>query len=183
METLENFKKELKKIEEFLKTELSSLRIGRATPALVENILVDYYNAKTPIKQLASISAPEPRTLVVEPWDKNALSLIEKAILTSDLGLSPIVDKNLIRINIPPLTEKRRNVLIKVLGAKLEEAKIKARGARDKVIKEVNDLFEHKKITEDEKFKIKEEIQKAADMGSGSLENVLKLKEEEIKNG
>lgn len=183
METLEKFKNELKKIEESLKIELSSLRVGRATPALVENISVDYYNAKTLLKQLASISAPEPRMLVIEPWDKNALSAIEKAILTSDLGLSPIVDKNLIRIHIPPLTEERRNALIKVLGSKLEEAKIKARGARDKTIKEVSDLFDNKKITEDEKFKIKEDVQKVADTGNGSLEHILKLKEEEIKNG
>ena len=182
METLENFKKELKKIEKSLKDELSSLRVGRATPALVENILVDYYNTKTSIKQLASISAPESRTLVIEPWDKNALSLIEKAILTSNLGLSPIVDKNLIRINIPSLTEERRNALIKILSSKLEEAKIKCRSNRDRVIKEASDLFESKKITEDEKFKTKEEIQKIIDLTVTNLENLLKLKEEEIKN-
>lgn len=183
METLEKFKNELKKIEESFKIELSSLRVGRASPALIENILVDYYDAKTPIKQLASISAPEPRMLVIEPWDKNTLSPIEKAILASDLSLSPIVDKNLIRINIPPLTEERRNSLIKILGSKLEEAKIKTKGARDKVIKETNDLFEYKKITEDEKFKAKEEVQKLVDVAGRNLEQVLKLKEEEIKKG
>src|SRR3990167_4454347 len=100
MDTLENFKNNLKKIIESFKTELSGLRVGRATPALVENMIVDYYGTKTPLKQLASISAPEPKILLIEPWDKNALSAIEKAILTSELGLSSVVDKNLIKIII-----------------------------------------------------------------------------------
>src|SRR3990167_405399 len=98
MDTLENLKNNLKKITDSLKTDLSGLRVGRASPAIVENIIVDYYGTKMPLKQLASISAPEPRLLTVEPWDKNALSAIEKAILTSRLSLSPIVDKNLIKI-------------------------------------------------------------------------------------
>ncbi|OGD24587.1 ribosome recycling factor [Candidatus Azambacteria bacterium RIFCSPHIGHO2_01_FULL_40_24] len=183
MEILENFKNELKKIEESLKTEFSSLRVGRATPALVENILVDCYGSKIPIKQLASISAPEPRILIIEPWDRTVLPNLEKAILTSNLNLNPIVDKNLIRINIPPLTEERRNALIKIIGSKLEETKIKHRNSRDKIIKEINELFDAKKITEDEKFKIKEEIQKLVDLTNKNLENSLKLKEEEIKRG
>lgn len=181
MEILEKFKGELKKIEENLKIELSSLRIGRATPALVENLLVDYYGVKTPLKQLASISAPEPRLLIIEPWDKNVLSAIEKAILTSDLSLNPIVDKNLIRINIPQLTEERRNSLIKVANAKLEEAKIKIRAKRDETMKEINDSFAAKKITEDEKFKTKEKIQQATDETNRNLENYFKSKEREIR--
>lgn len=181
MEILEKFKNDLKTIEESFKIELSSLRVGRATPALVENILVDCYGSKMPIKQLASISAPEPRILIIEPWDRNNLPNLEKAILSSDLSLNPIVDKNLIRINIPPLTEERRNALIKIINSKLEEAKIKYRASRDKVIKEINELFEAKKATEDEKFKRKEEIQKLIDLTNKNLENILKLKEEEIK--
>ena len=183
MDTLENFKNELKKIEESLKIEFSSLRVGRATPALVENILVDCYGSKVPIKQLASISAPEPRILIIEPWDRTVLPDLEKAILTSDLNLNPIVDKNLIRINIPPLTEERKAALIKIIGSKSEEAKIKYRGSRDKMIKEINELFDAKKITEDEKFKIKEEVQKSIDLTNQNLEKLLKLKEEEIKRG
>lgn len=183
MEFLENFKKELKRIEESLKIEFSSLRVGRATPALVENILIDCYGLKVPIKQLASISAPEPRILIIEPWDKNVLSSLEKAILSSNLGLSPIVNKNLIKISIPPLTEERKNALIKIIGSKLEETKIKCRNGRDKTIKEINALFESKKITEDERFKIKEEIQKLIYLTNENLENLLKLKEEEIKKG
>lgn len=183
MEILEKFKNDLKIIEESLKIEFSSLRVGRATPALVENILVDCYGSKIPVKQLASISAPEPRILVIEPWDRTVLPNLEKAILASDLNLNPIVDKNLIRINIPPLTEERRAALIKIIGSKLEEAKIKYRSSRDKMIKEINELFDAKKITEDEKFKIKEGVQKLIDSNNQNLENLLKLKEEEIKRG
>ena len=183
MDTLENFKNELKKIEESLKIEFSSLRVGRATPALVENILVDCYGSKVPIKQLASISAPEPRILIIEPWDRTVLPDLEKAILTSDLNLNPIVDKNLIRINIPPLTEERKAALIKIIGSKSEEAKIKYRGSRDKMIKEINELFDAKKITEDEKFKTKEEVQKLINLTNQNLENLLKSKEEEIIKG
>ena len=181
METMEKLKIELKKIEEFLKSELSSLRIGRATPALVENVVVDYYGAKTPLKQLASISAPEPRMLVIEPWDKNAVQPIEKAILTSELGLSPVVDKNLIRVAIPQLTEERRGSLVKIVGAKLEEAKIKARGGRDEAMKEINDAFAAKKMAEDEKFKTKEKIQRIMDESNKHLENMAAVKEKEIK--
>ena len=183
MENLEKLKIKLKNVNESLKTELSALRIGRATPALVENISVEYYGAKTPLKQLASISAPEPRLLTIEPWDKNTINNIEKAILSSDLGLSPIVDKNIIRINIPSLTEERRNSLIKITGVKLEEVKVRCRTARDEVIKEITDLFSAKKITEDEKFEMKEKIQKLIDETNRNLENITKLKEREIKEG
>ncbi len=181
MENLEKLKIKLKSIEEFLKTEFSALRVGRATPALVENISVDYYDTKTPLKQLASISAPESRLLIIEPWDKNTIVSIEKAILSSDLGLNPITDKNLIRINIPLLTEERRNSLIKILGIKLEESKVKCRAARDEAIKEITDLFNAKKITEDEKFKAKEKIQESINKTVESLENATEIKEKEIK--
>ncbi len=180
---LEKLKTKLKSAEESLKKELSSLRVGRATPALVENISVDYYGARTPLKQLASISAPEPQLLVIDPWDKNAVASIEKAIFASDLGLNPIVDKSIIRINIPPLTEERRNSLIKITGVKLEEAKVKCRTARDEAMKETADLFNIKKITEDEKFKTKEDIQKLVDEASKTLENIISQKEKEIKEG
>jgi len=183
MENLEKIKNRLKNIEESLKSELASLRVGRATPALVENILVEYYGAKTPLKQIASISAPEPRILVIEPWDRNAIGGIEKAILSSDLGLSPIVDKNTIRINIPSLTEERRKSLIKIAGAKLEEAKVKCRTARDEAIKELNDSFNEKNVTEDEKFKTKENIQELINETSSGLDNIIKSKEKEIKEG
>ena len=183
MENLEKLKTKLKNIEESLKAEFSALRVGRATPALVENILVDYFSAKAPLKQLASISAPEPRLLVIEPWDKNAITAIEKAILSSDLGLNPITDKNLIRINIPLLTEERRNSLIKITGAKLEEVKIRCRTARNEAIKEIADLFNNKEIAEDKKFEMKEKVQELINTTNKNLENITKLKEKEIKEG
>ncbi len=181
MQIIEDLKNKLRNIEDLLKKEFSALRINRATPALVENILIDHYGVKTPLKQLASISAPEPRLLIIEPWDKNAINGIEKAIQSLNLGLSPISDKNLIRINIPPLTEERRDSLIKIVWSKLEEAKVKCRTARDETIKETTDLFAAKKITEDEKFKMKEKIQELIDETNKNLENLTRQKEKEIK--
>lgn len=181
MEILEKFKNDLKAIEDSFKIELSSLQVGRASPALIENILVESYGSKIAIKQLASISSPEPRILIVEPWDKNSLSNIEKAILASNLGLGVVVDKNLIRINVPPLTEERKLTIFKIINSKLEEAKIKYRSSRDKIIKEANALFDAKKITEDEKFKMREKIQELVDSTNINLENLLKVKEEEVK--
>lgn len=178
---LEKFKPEFKKIEDFLKEELTGLRVGRATPALVENVAVDYYGTKTPLKQIASISAPEPRVLVIEPWDKNALPGIEKAILASNLGFSPVVDKNIIRITIPQLTEERRISLIKILSAKLEEAKIKCRGRRDEMMKEINDARNAKIITEDDRFKLKEKAEEMVKETIAHLENQAWQKEKEIK--
>ena len=181
MENLEKLKSKLKNIERSLREEFSALRVGRASPALVENILVDYYGAKTPLKQIASIAAPESRLLIIEPWDRNTITNIEKAILSSDLGLNPITDKNLIRINIPTLTEERRNSLIKIVEVKLEEAKIQCRAARDEAIKETADLFDNRKIAEDEKYKNKEKIQELINETNNNLENITKLKEKEIR--
>lgn len=177
---LEKFKNEIQAAAEHLKTEYGALRVSRATPALVENIPVDYYGAKTPLKQLASITAPEPKILVIEPWDKNAVAAVEKAILNSNLGLSPIVDKNIVRINMPPLSEERRRDLIKIVNRKLEEAKIKSRTERDKTVKLIQDLHGAKKLTEDEKFKMKDRVQKMMDEGTAVLEETARLKEKEI---
>lgn len=183
MEAIEKLKAKLKNIEESLKREYLALRVGRATPALVENILVDYHGVKTPLKQLASISAPEPRLLIIEPWDKNVISNIEKAALSANLGLNPVVDKDLIRVNIPPLTEERRNSLVKIIHIKLEEAKVRVRTARDETIKEITNLLSVKKITEDEKFEAKEKIQESINAANKNLEGLTKLKEREIKEG
>lgn len=181
MEILEKLKNDFKVIEESFKKDLSSLNLGRSSPALIENILVDYLGSKIPVKQLASISSPESRILVVEPWDKASLPNLEKAILNSNIGLSPIIDKNLIRINIPPLTEERKLAILKVLNSKIEETKIKYRNVRDKAIKELNALFDLKKITEDEKFKNKEKIQELIDLENKNLETLFVKKEKEIK--
>src|SRR3989344_1044028 len=146
MSIIDNLKKNLKVRHEWLQKELATLRIGRANPALVEDIIVDYYGSKMPIKQLATISAPEPRTLVVQPWDKNAVSAIEKAIQASSFGINPIVDKDVIRVTIPALTEERRLALAKIVKTKLEESKIAVRKDRDEAIKTIETLFAGKKI-------------------------------------
>ena len=116
----------------------------------------------------------------MEPWDKNALSAIEKAILVSNLSLNPAVDKNIVRITIPQLTEERRNSLVKIAGVKLEEAKIKIKANRDEIMKELNDLFDAKKITEDEKFKTKEKIQNLTGEANVNIEEIVKNKKREI---
>lgn len=181
MSVIDGLKKNLKTHEDWLQKEIGTLRIGRASPALVEDIVVDYYGSKMPIKQLATISAPEPRTLIVQPWDKNAVSGIEKAIQASSLGVNPIVDKDTIRVTIPALTEERRLALVKIVGIKLEEAKIAMRKDRDDAIKEIEMLFAEKKITEDGKFKDKQEVQKAINEANKELENIANKKEKEIK--
>lgn len=167
--------------EVWFQKEIATLRIGKANPALIEDIMVDFYGGKMPIKQLAAISAPEPKTLVVQPWDKNAVSAIEKAILSSSLGINPIVDKDIIRVTIPPLTEERRLALAKIVKIKLEEAKIAVRKDRDEAIKTIEALFAGKKITEDDKFKGKQEAQKAVDEANKNLEDLASKKEREIK--
>ncbi|MEK7082659.1 MAG: ribosome-recycling factor, partial [Patescibacteria group bacterium] len=113
---MEDLKQKGNKTIEHLKSELASLRTGRATPALIEDLEVDYYGSKTPLKAMAAISNPEPRTLVIQPWDKSAMPLIEKAIQSSPLGINPIADRDVIRLSIPPLTEERRKELVKLLG-------------------------------------------------------------------
>ena len=181
MNTIENLKKNLEAHKDWLLRELVILRIGRANPALVEDIMVDCYGSKMSIKQLAAISAPEPKVLVIQPWDKNTISMIEKAIQTSSLGLNPIVDRDIIRISIPSLTEERRLALVKVVKEKLEEAKISVRKDRDETIKAVESLFTGKKITEDEKFRQKQETQKVIDGVNKNLEDIADRKEKEIR--
>lgn len=178
---IDNLKIKIKARQDWLQKELSTLRIGRANPALVEDISVEYYGSKVPLKQIAAISAPEPRVLIIQPWDKNTVMAVEKAIQSSSLGISPIVDKDIIRISIPPLTEERRASLIKIVKTKLEEAKIVARQERDDANKMIEALFNGKKITEDEKFKQKQELQKTIDEANKNLENIAERKEKEIK--
>ena len=175
-----DFKVKLEKIIERLKQEVSSLRTGRATPALVEDLEVDYYGVKTPLKAIASISSPEPRTLEIKPWDKNAIQPIEKAIQGSSLGLNPVTDRDAIRLSIPSLTEERRKELLKLLGKHLEEARIQVRRERDEVLKEIERREKAKGISEDEKFRQKNEAQKVIDDVNKKIEDTGLLKETEI---
>jgi len=163
-----------------LEKEFSKLRTGRASVTLLEDLKVDYYGTLTPLNQLASISTPDSRTLAIQPWDRNAFGEIEKTIQKSDLGLNPVNDGKIIRINIPPLTEERRKELVKVAKKYAEEAKIAIRNVR----RDANDALKKKKndkeLTEDEMHRGQDEVQKITDSFVQKVDEVLNKKEKEI---
>jgi len=163
-----------------LKSELSKLRTGKASPALVENIKVDYYGNPTPLKQLASISTPEYRLILVQPWDKSSVKNIEKAIITSNLGLNPATSGNIIRIPIPSLTEERRKELVKLVHKYGEEAKIAIRNVRRDANDSIKTLEKEKEISEDESHIAQEEIQELTDENTKMVDEVVESKEKEI---
>jgi ribosome recycling factor len=168
-----------KAIEHF-KIEIGKIRTGRANPSIVEDLMVDYYGARTPLKQIASINTPEPRTITVQPWDRGALSAIESAIRESELNLNPNNDGILIRINIPQLTEERRKEMVKLLNQKAEEGRIGVRGVREDAWKEIQDKEKSGEISEDDKFKIKEDLQKVVDDYNKKIEEIREKKEKEM---
>ncbi len=160
--------------------EAAKLRTGRANPGLIENLMVDYYGTKSPIKQIASISVPEARQILVQPWDKGSLVFIETAIRESDLGLTPGNDGQVIRIVLPMLTEERRKELVKTLGARAEDSRIAVRTIREEIWKEIQKLEQEGQISEDDRFSGKDELQKVVDDYNQKLEAIRKKKEEEI---
>ncbi len=165
---------------EALKKDFSTMRTSRATPSLLARITVNQYGSEVPLQHVASVSAPDPKQLVIQPWDKSMLSEIEKAILKSDLGLNPQNDGNLIRLPIPPLTEERRNELVKGAKKKAEEYKVTLRNMR----RDANDNFKamqkKSEITEDECKKALDKIQKLTDEQIKSIDTVFSAKENEI---
>ena len=175
-------KKKLPEIKEWLKKELSLLRTGRASPALLDNIVVDYYGAKQPLKHLGAISAEDARTLRIKPWDASLIHQIEQEIRYSNLGLQPIAEKDSLRIIFPELTQERRKALLKVIGEKLEEARISLRKLRDEHWRDIQDKEREGKISEDEKFRLKEELQKLVDGTVKEMEEMVSAKEKEIQN-
>jgi ribosome recycling factor len=160
--------------------EASKIRTGRANPSLVENISVDYYGTRTPLGQMAGISIPEARQLLIQPWDKGSLPLIETALRESDLGLNPSNDGTGIRITLPALTEETRKTLVKSLNNRAEEARIAIRAIREDIWKAIQDAEKNGDITEDDKFSGKEELQKVVDTYNQKLEVLRKKKEEDI---
>lgn len=170
----------LEKAIEHFKNESSKIRTGRANPSLVEDLMVDYYGAKTPLKQIASINTPEPRTIAIQPWDRGALAAIEGAIRSSDLNLNPMNDGILVRINIPMLTEDRRKEMVKMLNQKNEEARIAIRTIREDILKEVKDAEKAGDISEDDEFKAKEKMQEIVDEYNKKIEELRAKKEVEI---
>lgn len=167
---------------EAVKKQFSTIRTGRAHPALVESIKVDYYGTKTPLKQLANINTPEPRLIVIQPWDKASMSIIEKAILASDIGITPTNDGKLIRLAMPQLTHERREELKKVLHRMAEEGKVSIRNARHNANDEAAKMEKEKKMTEDDKFLAKDKVQKLTETYTKQVDGVLAEKEKEIMN-
>lgn len=164
-----------------LKDELSGVRTGRATPALLSRIVVDYYGTHVPIQQLASFSVPEPRTLMVQPYDKNAIASMEKAIQASDIGITPSNDGNVIRLSFPPLTEERRKELIKLVHHRGEEGRVAVRNIRRHSKEELEKLEHGGGISEDDLVRSEKELQKLTDRHVADIDEVVAHKEQELK--
>ncbi|KPK44795.1 MAG: ribosome recycling factor [Nitrospira bacterium SM23_35] len=163
-----------------LKKDFASIRTGRASLALLDGLMVNYYETPTSLQQLASLSIPESRQMAIQPWDQKVIPEVEKAILKSDLGLTPMNDGKIIRINIPPLTEERRKQLVKTVRKKAEEAKVSIRNIRRDVNEELKRLEKEKHISEDIVKKSQDEIQKLTDSFIAKVDDVLTNKEKEI---
>ncbi|WP_376797397.1 ribosome recycling factor [Thermogemmatispora sp.] len=170
----------MQKAVEALRHDLAGIRTGRASSALVERIQVDYYGVPTPINQLASITAPEPRLLVIQPWDRKLLPDIERAIQKSDLGINPSSDGQVIRLAIPPLNEERRREMVKLLHKKLDEHKVAVRNIRRDVQDKLRDREKKKEISEDELKRGQDRLQKLTDRYIEEMDKIGKLKEHEI---
>jgi len=170
----------MKKTIGVLKKEFASMRAGRANPAILEKVQVDYYGVPTPINQMANINAPEARLLLIQPWDKSTIPNIEKAILKANLGLNPASDGTVIRIAIPQLTQERRKELVKVIKKKAEEAKVGIRNIRRDANDEFKSLEKDKEISEDENKKAQNDVQKITDKHIAQIDKVLDNKEKEI---
>ena len=162
-ETIKEAETRMKGAIQSLEEDLTGIRTGRASPALVERLQVEYYGAPVPLVQLASISVPEPRALLIRPFDATSLKAIERGILASDLGLTPNNDGKVIRLNLPPLTEERRRDLVKVVHTRLEEARVAVRNIRRDLIKDLREFEKEKMISEDDLKKAEEELQKLTD--------------------
>jgi len=179
-EVLKEIEDKMKKSVVALEKELSGLRAGRATPALLEKITVEYYGVPSPIHQVASISVPEPRSLVIQPWDKSMIKHIEKAIQKSDLGITPMSDGIVVRLTIPPLTQERRNELVKVARKKAEEGRVAVRNLRRDGNDMVKALEKSGDVSEDQAKKGQEDVQKLTDRYIKEVDEVISAKEAEI---
>lgn len=164
-----------------LKDELAGVRTGRATPALLQRVVVDYYGTPVPIQQLASFSVPEPRTLVISPFDRNAIASMEKAIMSSDLGITPGNDGTVIRLSFPPLTEERRKELIKLVHHRGEEGRVAVRNIRRHSKEELEKLEREGGISEDDLVRSEKELQKLTDKHISDIDEVVAHKDTELK--
>jgi ribosome recycling factor len=179
-DVLQDLRERMSKTVEVLQDDLLSIRTGRASPALVEKLPVEYYGSMAPLIQLASIAVPEPRLLVIRPFDPSALPDIERAILKSDLGLTPMNDGKLIRLSVPRLTEERRRELVRVVARRVEEARIAIRNLRRDALKDLQEFEKEKMISEDEFFRAKDEVQALTDEYIEKIDEIGQRKEEEV---
>ena len=163
-----------------LKRDLNTLRTGRATPSLIENISVDYYGVPTPLKQIASISAPDARAILVQPWDKQSLREIEKSLMKSEMGFNPANDGNLITVPIPPLSQERRQDLVRLLKRKLEDGKVSVRNVRRDGLENLRKLERDKSTSQDENRRAQDQLQKATVEHAKTIDQVGTAKETEI---
>ncbi len=177
---LDDLRTRMAKSVEVLQDDLLGIRTGRASPALVEKLAVEYYGTMTPLNQMASIAVPEPRLLVIRPWDPSALVDIERALLKSDLGLTPMNDGKLIRLSIPRLTEERRRELVKLVARRVEEARVAVRNLRRDALKDLGEFEKEKLISEDEFFRAKDEVQELTDEFVAKIDEIGQRKEEEV---
>ena len=179
-EILSDTDSRMQKSTEALKRDLNTIRTGRASPSLVENLIVDYYGVPTPLNQLASVSVPEARVLMIQPWDKQALKDVEKSILKSDLGLTPNNDGNAVRINIPLLTEERRRDLVKMVRRKVEEAHVAVRNVRRDSLERFREMEKAKDVSQDEGKRAQDQLQKLTDAYISQTDIQRQEKESEV---
>jgi ribosome recycling factor len=179
-DVLQETEERMKKSVEALENDLVNIRTGRASPALVERLQVEYYGTNVPLNQLATISVPEPRLLVIRPYDPSSLPQIEKAILRSDLGLTPGNDGKVIRLSVPRLTEERRLDLVKMVEKRVEEARVSVRNCRRDGLQDMRDLEKEKLISEDDHFRGKDKMQELTDLYVKEIDGVGEAKERQI---
>ncbi len=168
------------KAVEFLSRDVGTLRTGRATTSLVEGVMVDYYGTPTPLNQLATITVPEARLIVVQPYDRQAMQSIEKGLQRSDTGLNPSSDGTVIRLAVPPLTQDRRKEIVRVLKRKVEDSKVAVRNVRRDALERLRSMEKDKSLSQDENRRAQERLQKATDAHIGELDKVSSVKEAEI---
>ncbi len=180
-DTMSAMKQAMDEVLHHVKEEFASIRTGRASASLVDSLPVQYYGNTTPLKQMASISVPEPTMLLIQPWDRQAMGDIEQAIRNSNLGLSPVNEGTQIRLTLPPLTEERRNQLIKALNEKAEAGKVALRNIRKETWEKVQHQVKSGELTEDDKYRYEEDLNKTIDKYNHEIEQLCDDKEKDIK--
>lgn len=180
-DSINKIKPELDKVVEFFKKDITKIRTGSASPAIVEDVMVDVFGQMMPIKQLAAISCPERKQIVIQPWDKSYLEPLEKALQKAQLGASPVVDKDIVRVMLPPLTQDYRQTLVKLLSEKVEQTKQTIRRWREQAWSEIQEGVKQGVLREDDKFKGKDELQKLIDEYQKKVEDLAALKKKEVE--